>query len=79
MESMGSKVGSALKTGLAAAGVAEFNEVIVSGPKSSQTLTREQVDEQTVLDLTNRGTVKLAGPALAKVDWVKDVDLIVVH
>lgn len=71
--------GPALLAVLEAAGVTEFTEVIVSGPKSSQTLTRQQVDEQTVLDLTNRGTVKLSGPALAKVDWVKDVDIIVVH
>lgn len=64
---------------LAQAGVDEFSEVTVSGPKSSQTLSRAQVDDQTVLDLTNRGTVKLATPAIAKADWVKDVDLIVVH
>jgi hypothetical protein len=37
------------------------------------------VDDQTVLDLTNRGTVKYSGPALDKADWVHDVDLIVVH
>lgn len=53
--------------------------MILSGPRSSQTLTRAQVDDRTVLDLTNHGTVKLAGPTLAKADWVKDVDLIVVH
>ncbi len=64
---------------LAQAGVGEFNEVIISGPKSSQTLTKAQVDDQTVLDLTNHGTVKLATPAIAKADWVKDVDLILVH
>lgn len=64
---------------LARAGVDEFSEVVISGPKSSQTLTRAQVDDRTVLDLTNRGTVKLATPAIAKADWVKDVDLILVH
>lgn len=64
---------------LAKAGVGEFSEIVISGPKSSQTLAKTQVDDQTVLDLTNRGTVKLATPALAKADWVKDVDLIVVH
>jgi hypothetical protein len=71
--------GPGLLAVLEKAGVTEFGELIISGPKSSQTLTREQVDDQTVLDLTNHGTVKFAGPALAKVDWVKDVDLIVVH
>lgn len=64
---------------LAQAGVGEFNEVIISGPKSSQTLSQAQVDDQAILDLTNHGTVKLATPAVAKADWVKDVDLIVVH
>jgi len=61
------------------AGVSDFTEVIISGPQSSQTLTRAQVDDQSVLDLTNHGTVKYSGPALDKADWVHDVDLIVVH
>lgn len=61
------------------AGVTDFKDIIISGPQSSQTLTRAQVDGQTVLDLTNHGTVKFAGPALDKADWVHDVDLIVVH
>lgn len=64
---------------LAKAGVTEFSGVIVSGPASSQALTRQQIDDQTVLDLTNHGTVKFSGPALARADWVKDVDLILVH
>lgn len=64
---------------LARAGITDFTEVVISGPKSSQALVRAQVDDQTVLDLTNHGTVKFSGPALAKVDWVKDVDLIVVR
>ena len=64
---------------LAKAGVTDFSEVVIRGTKSSQALSRAQVDDRTVLDLTNHGTVKLAGPALAKPDWVKDVDLIVVR
>jgi hypothetical protein len=64
---------------LAKAGITDFTEVVISGPKSSQTLVRAQVDDQAVLDFNNHGTVKFSGPALAKVDWVKDVDLIVVR
>lgn len=61
---------------LAAAGITSFTEVTLTGPESTMTLTTDQVDEQVLLDLTNRGTVKLASPYVPKVDWVKDITLI---
>lgn len=59
---------------LSAAGITEFSEVNLSGSSSPATLTFEQVtDETTILDFTNRGTVKLATLHIPKADWTKDV------
>lgn len=55
------------------AGVNEFKEVALTGTSSPATLTREQVDDNTILDLTNHGTVKLATTYIPKADWTKDV------
>ncbi len=55
------------------AGVAEFTEVALTGSASPATLTREQVDDNTILDLTNHGTVKLATTYIPKANWTKDV------
>src|SRR5512138_730084 len=41
------------------AGVTEFSEVALTGSSSPVTLRREQVDDNTILDFTNHGTVKL--------------------
>src|SRR6185295_14843828 len=45
---------------LTLAGVTDFNEVTLTGSASPVTLTREQVDDNTILDLNNHGTLKLA-------------------
>jgi hypothetical protein len=55
------------------AGVTEFTEVSLTGSSNPATLSREQVDENTILDFTNHGTVKLATTYIAKPDWTKDV------
>jgi hypothetical protein len=63
---------------LALAGVTEFSEVTLSGSSAPSTLTFEQVDDNTILDFSNRGTMKLATTYIPKADWVKDITAIVV-
>jgi hypothetical protein len=60
------------------AGVTEFTEVALTGSSNPVTLTRAQVDDNTILDFTNHGTVKLATPYVPKDNWTKDVAEIVV-
>lgn len=54
-------------------GVTEFTEVSLTGTSNPVTLTREQVDDNTILDFTNHGTVKLASTYVTKANWTKDV------
>jgi hypothetical protein len=58
---------------LNAAGVTDFSEVTLTGSNGSITLPVEQVDDNTILDFTNRGTVKLASTYVHKADWIKDI------
>ncbi len=58
------------------AGVTEFSEVSLSGSSSPATLKRDQVDDNTILDFTNHGTVKLATTYIPKPNWTKDVSKI---
>jgi hypothetical protein len=58
---------------LHAAGVTDFTEVTLTGSNGSITLPSEQVDDNTILDFTNRGTVKLASTYVPKADWIKDI------
>jgi len=64
--------GPKLSDVLALAGITEFTEVTLTGTGSS-TLTFEQVDDNTILDFSNRGTMKLATTYIPKADWVKDI------
>jgi hypothetical protein len=59
-------------------GITEFTEVTLTGSSNPATLTGEQVDENTILDFTNHGTVKLATTYIPKPDWTKDVSEIIV-
>jgi hypothetical protein len=65
----GPRLGDVLK----AAGVTDFKEVTLSGSASPATLTKAQVDDNTILDFNNHGTVKLASTYIPKPDWTKDV------
>ena len=56
-----------------AAGVNDFNEVSLSGSASPVTLTKAQVDDNTILDFNNHGTVKFASTYIPKPQWTKDV------
>jgi hypothetical protein len=58
---------------LKAAGVTDFSEVSLSGSASPVTLTKAQVDDNTILDFNNHGTVKLASTYIPKPQWTKDV------
>jgi hypothetical protein len=70
--------GPYLKDVLALAGITGFSEVSLSGSSNPATLTFEQVDENTILDFNNHGTMKLASTHIPKADWTKDVVEIVV-
>lgn len=63
---------------LALAGITEFSEVSIRGSSSPCRLTRDQVDDNSILDFTNRGTMKLATTHIPKADWTKDVSEITV-
>ena len=61
---------------LALTGVTDFTEVTLTGSSNPATLTREQVDDNTILDFTNHGTVKLATTYVPRPNWTKDVSKI---
>ncbi len=65
--------GPKLSDVLKAAGVTDFSEVSLNGSSSPVTLTKEQVDDNTLLDFNNHGTVKLASTYIPKAEWTKDV------
>ena len=60
------------------AGVTDFTQVTLTGSSAPAALTREQVDDNTILDITNRGTMKLATTYIPKADWTKDISEITV-
>ena len=63
---------------LALAGVTEFTEVTLEGSSNPATLTFDQVDENTILDFNNHGTMKLSTTYIPKASWTKDVAKITV-
>ena len=63
---------------LTLAGVTDFTEVTLTGSASPVTLTRAQVDDNTILDFNNHGTLKLATTYVPMPDWTKDISLITV-
>lgn len=60
------------------AGVTDFTEVTFTGSSAPATLTREQVDDNSILDFSNRGTLKLATTYIPMPDWTKDITTITV-
>lgn len=75
--------GPTLLAVLEAAGVTEFSRVYIGGmgirDDGSIMLTRAEVTDDVLLDIANRGTVKIVGPAIAWEDRVRDVTEIVVE
>jgi len=72
--------GPTLLSVLQSVGIEDFDEVTAAGlsrgriAEAEITLTRSQVNEQVVLDITNSGTSKLASPDIPSNDWIIDVD-----
>ncbi len=68
--------GPKLRDVLKKAGITKFKKVTLEGtrdePKKA-TLTSKQVTDETILDFTNRGTVKLATTSIPKSGWPKDI------
>ncbi len=63
---------------LTLAGVTDFTEVTLTGSASPVTLTRAQVDDNTILDFNNHGTLKLATTYIPMPNWTKDISEIAV-
>ena len=63
---------------LALAGVTQFTEVTLTGSASPATLTFAQVDDNTILDFNNHGTLKLATTYIPMPNWTKDISEITV-
>ncbi len=57
---------------LAAAGIGDYTKLVFSG-SSILTVEAAQVTDQFILDLSNRGTYKMASPDIPKANWVKDI------
>ncbi len=59
------------------AGAGEYDSVVVRGAglrdNGSLTLTAAQAGRRVQIDFSDRGTVKVCGPDLHRVDWVRDV------
>ncbi len=71
--------GPSLLSVLELAGIGEFSEVTVIGLSKGRVasaelvLSRSQINEQVILDITNRGTTKLASPDIPSSNWIIDV------
>lgn len=69
--------GPSLLTILEAAGVDEFESVVILGAGVRDSgrleLALDEVDENVLLDIANRGTCKVAGPDIAYEDRVRDI------
>ena len=65
--------GPKLSDVLALAGVTDFTALTITGSGAPSTLTRAQVDDNTILDFSNRGTMKLATTYIPKASWTKDI------
>ena len=63
---------------LALADVTQFTEVTLTGSASPATLTFAQVDNNTILDFNNHGTLKLATTYIPMPNWTKDISEITV-
>lgn len=71
--------GPTLTDVLELAGITEFDEVTVVGltkgriASAELALSRNEIDDEVILDITNRGTTKLAGRDIPSNDWIIDV------
>jgi hypothetical protein len=73
------QTGPTVRSVLDKAGVAAVTQLRVEGRDPAQTLSGADLDGGPILDVTNRGTVKLAGADLTTDRWVRDVTALVVN
>jgi hypothetical protein len=73
------QTGPTVRSVLDKAGVAAVTQLRVEGRDPAQTLSGADLDGRPILDVTNRGTVKLAGADLTTDRWVRDVTALVVN
>jgi hypothetical protein len=71
--------GPTLKDVLTAAGITDFQKVYLTGKNGKLRLPRNQVDGNTLLVFTERGTVKLVTTYIPKQNWTQDVAWIEVN
>lgn len=68
------ETGPALLTILNDCGISEFSKVTFKGiANDSLSLSKDKIDGDVLLDIANRGTVKLACKSVPKKDWIKDI------
>ncbi|MBI2919204.1 MAG: hypothetical protein HYY01_14615 [Chloroflexi bacterium] len=78
-KTVGEQQGPTLLDALKLAGVQDFVKLTVSGFSPGRrgpaqlVLARAEVNDQVILDFTNKGTVKLTGPDIPNDKWVLDV------
>ncbi|BBU20654.1 hypothetical protein MXEN_14426 [Mycobacterium xenopi RIVM700367] len=80
-QSRGTRVqkGPTVRCVIHAAGVTNVESLRVEGRDPAQTLSAAELDNQVILALTKRNTVKLAGAQLDIERWVRDVTALVVN
>jgi hypothetical protein len=76
--------GPTLLSVLGLAGIKDFSTVTAYGYTKGRvataelTLNKSQIDNQVVMDISNQGTAKLAGPNIPGNSWIIDVNKLVV-
>jgi hypothetical protein len=76
--------GPTLLSVLGLAGIKDFSTITAFGYSKGRvataelTLNKSQINDQIVLDLSNQGTAKLAGPDIPGNSWIIDVNKLVV-
>lgn len=72
--------GPSIESILSTNNITDYSKITVIGMyKDSITMTKEQVKQGSILDITNHNTVKLASKAIKKDKWVKDIATIKVE
>ena len=70
--------GPKLKDVLTSVSVTSYTQVTLIGSGNlSVTLTADQITDQTIIDLSYHGVIRLASPTLSKLQWVPGVTRIV--
>jgi len=66
-------------------GIQEFNRLVISGltrhriESAELTLTRAEINDQVILDITGQGTTKLTSPDIPQEEWIIDVNRLTVE